>query len=131
MKDQKVLVMGTGISGIAAAELLLDQGAQVTLYDGNAKLDTAALYEKAPGMRDVPLILGELTEEQTKGFSIAVLSPGVPTDIPEVNRMRESGIAIWGEIELAYHFARGSVIAISSSLFSGRMYSSGMPISRR
>ena len=38
VKEQKVLVVGTGISGIGAASLLVKQGAKVILYDQNEKL---------------------------------------------------------------------------------------------
>ena len=41
--SQKVLVAGTGISGIAAAKLLLSKGGEVVLYDGNEKLDPEEL----------------------------------------------------------------------------------------
>lgn len=115
IEEQRVLVVGTGISGIAAAELLLKKGAAVTIFDGNKDLDTAKLYEKSPALREVPLILGELTEAEMDGFGVAVLSPGVPTDLPMVNAMRDKGIAIWGEIELAYYFGRGDVIAITGT----------------
>ena len=115
IEEHKILVVGTGISGIAATELLLEKNADVALFDGNKELDTQKLYEKSPVLRNVPLILGELEEEQMKAFSIAVLSPGVPTDIPMVHKMREHGIAIWGEIELAYYFGKGPVLAITGT----------------
>ncbi len=115
IEEQKILVVGTGISGIAATELLLEKNADVALFDGNKELDTEKLYEKSPVLRNVPLILGELEEAQMKAFSIAVLSPGVPTDIPMVHKMREHGIAIWGEIELAYYFGKGPVLAITGT----------------
>ena len=44
--SQKVLVAGTGISGIAAAKLLLSKGGEVVLYDGNEKLDPEELKKK-------------------------------------------------------------------------------------
>jgi UDP-N-acetylmuramoylalanine--D-glutamate ligase len=110
-----VLVVGTGISGIAAAELLQKKGVNVTLFDGNKDLDTDKLYEKSPAIKEIPLLLGDLSEEQMADFTVAVLSPGVPTDIPMVNAMREKGIAIWGEIELAYYFGKGRLIAITGT----------------
>jgi UDP-N-acetylmuramoylalanine--D-glutamate ligase len=115
IEEQKVLVVGTGISGIAAAELLQKKGAKVTLFDGNKDLDTDKLYEKSPAIQEIPLLLGDLPEEQMADFTVAVLSPGVPTDLPMVNAMREKGIAIWGEIELAYYFGKGRVIAITGT----------------
>ena len=43
--SQKVLVAGTGKSGIAAAKLLLAMGGEVVLYDGNDKLDPEKIKE--------------------------------------------------------------------------------------
>ena len=44
-----------------------------------------------------------------------MLSPGVPTDIPMVNALRDRGVKIWGEIELAYTFGAGEIIAITGT----------------
>ncbi len=115
LAEKNVLVVGTGISGIAACELLLDKKIRVTLFDGNKDLDLEKVYEKSEKLRTVPVILGDLTEEQMEQFDVTVLSPGVPTDIPMVNRMREKGIAIWGEIELAYYFSKGRIAAITGT----------------
>ncbi|MGN1157757.1 MAG: UDP-N-acetylmuramoyl-L-alanine--D-glutamate ligase [Agathobacter sp.] len=115
LDGKKVLVVGTGISGIAAAQLLIKQNVHTTLFDGNKDLDVEKLYAKSEVLRQIPLILGDLTKEQIKEFDVAVLSPGVPTDLPLVNAMREQGIAIWGEIELAYYFSKGRIIAITGT----------------
>ena len=113
IEEQKVLVVGTGISGIAAAELLQSKNVDTVLFDGNKELDVNKLYEKAPKLKEMPIILGELTEEQMHEFGVAVLSPGVPTDLPMVERLRAQNVAIWGEIELAYYFGKGRLIAIT------------------
>lgn len=115
IEDEKVLVVGTGISGIAATELLLDNGVDVTLFDSNAKLDTGKLYEKSAKIKKAPLLLGDLTKEQMGTFTVVVLSPGVPIDLPLVNGLREMGATIWGEIELAYYFGKGDVLAITGT----------------
>ena len=115
IEEQKVLVVGTGISGIAAAELLQSKNVDTVLFDGNKELDLNKLYEKAPELKDMPIILGELTEEQMHEFGVAVLSPGVPTDLPMVERLRAQNVAIWGEIELAYYFGKGRLIAITGT----------------
>ena len=115
LDGKKVLVVGTGISGIAAAELLIKQKIETTLFDGNKDLDVEKLYAKSEVLKQIPLILGELSEEEAKQFDVAVLSPGVPTDLPMVNMMRDMGIAIWGEIELAYYFSKGRIIAITGT----------------
>ena len=115
LQGKKVLVVGTGKSGIAATELLCANGIDTVLFDGNKELDSKTLYEKAPKLKEVPLILGDLTDEQIDEFDVAVLSPGVPTDIPMVNSLRDRGVKIWGEIELAYTFGAGEIIAVTGT----------------
>lgn len=115
LKEKRFLVMGTGKSGIAAANLLLGQQISMRLYDGNENFDTERFYADNPELKRAKLILGELPEAEMRGTDILVLSPGVPVDLPVVNKMRDMGIAIWGEIELAYAFAKGSVLAITGT----------------
>ena len=99
LNEKKVLVVGTGKSGIAATRLLLEKGIQTVLFDGNKELNVEKLYEENPELNGVRVILGELSESEMKDFDLAVLSPGVPTDIPMVLQMKDNGIEIWGEIE--------------------------------
>ena len=115
IEGKKFLVVGTGISGIAAAELLVKKNLNVVLYDGNEELKEQEIREKSPLLEKVDIVLGTLTTEQIKDCDIAVLSPGVPTDSPVVNTMRDAGLAIWGEIELAYAFEKGKVLAITGT----------------
>ena len=115
LDDKKVLVVGTGISGVAATELLQKKGIAVTLFDGNKELDKENLFSKTPSISGVPIIRVELTEEDMKAIDVAVLSPGVPTDLPMVLSMKERNIPIWGEIELAYYFAKGQIAAITGT----------------
>lgn len=116
ISGRDVLVVGAGSSGIASCELLIKKGARVTLYDGKEDLDAGALREKYPALRDVPIILGEQWREGICApLSLAVVSPGVPTDIPLVGEIRGRGIPIWGEMELAYNFSRGRVVAITGT----------------
>lgn len=111
---QNVLVFGSGKSGIGACRLLEHQGASVILYDGNATLCAEKLKETT-GCDSIEVIVGELPEEVMDRLSLAVLSPGVPTDIEPVQRMREKGVKIWGEIELAYTYGKGDVLAITGT----------------
>ena len=115
LTGKRVLVVGSGISGIAAAELLQKKQIEFLLFDGNKDLDVAALKEKAPVFTDVEIILGELKEEVMERIDLVVLSPGVPTDLPMVNALRNRQIPIWGEIELAYFFGKGRIVAITGT----------------
>ncbi len=117
LKNKTVLVAGTGISGIGATKLLVAVGgAQVILYDSNEALTK----EEIMGRFDMPLprvsvITGELLPEVMERVCLAVLSPGVPVDAPFVKAMEEHHIKIWGEIELAYHYAKGVLAAITGT----------------
>jgi len=112
---KKVLVFGTGISGIGAVKLLEDHGAQIVLFDGNVKADVTKIRERLQENSKAEIILGTLPEEVMKELDLAVLSPGVPTDLPVVNAMRDAGIQIIGEVELAYSFGKGDVLAITGT----------------
>ena len=59
LEGKKVLVVGAGKSGIAASELLLDKKIETVLYDGNKDLDVEKLYEKAPKLKGMPVLLGD------------------------------------------------------------------------
>lgn len=115
LTGKKVLVVGSGISGVAATELLHKKGIQTILFDGNKNLNIADLRKKAPVFCDVEILLGELKKADVERVGLVVLSPGVPTDLPMVNMLREQGIPIWGEIELAYYFAKGRIVAITGT----------------
>lgn len=113
--EKKVLVFGSGISGIGAVKLLEKHGADVILYDGNAKLDPEALRTKLGEGCKAEIILGEWGTSVLDCLDLAVLSPGVPTDLPVVCAMRERNIPIIGEVELAYQFGKGKVLAITGT----------------
>ena len=92
LTGKTVLVVGSGISGVAATELLKKKNVNVVLFDGNKELDLTALREKHPVFADVKIILGELTAEDRSGLDLVVLSPGVPTDLPMVEDLKKDGI---------------------------------------
>lgn len=115
LQGKKVLVVGSGISGVGAAEVLDKVGACPILYDENEKLVKEEVAAKLPADYRGEVIVGTLPEEVKKTVEFVILSPGVPTDTPFVNSFRERKIAIWGEIELAYVLGKGKVAAITGT----------------
>lgn len=113
--SQKVLVAGTGKSGIAAAKLLLAMGGEVVLYDGNDKLDPEKIKENFEEDAKVTIVLGDLTRPDLLGVELSIISPGIPLDAPFVPVLDEAKIPIWSEIQLAYHVAKGKLIAITGT----------------
>lgn len=110
-----VLVFGTGISGIAAVGLLKATKTNIILYDSNANVDIDKIKEKLGDNFSGQVILGELSDDIIKRIDLVVLSPGVPIDHDIVNTFRNLSVPIWGEVELAYFFEKGKVIAITGT----------------
>ena len=73
LEGKRVLVAGTGISGIGAANLLTEAGIETVLYDGNEALNKEEIRQRVK--HPVEVILGELTDEMIEAFDLMVLSP--------------------------------------------------------
>lgn len=114
-KNQSVMVAGSGKSGIGAANLLKKVGASVIIYDGNDKLNRKEILSKLELSENVEVILGELNDDIIQKIDLMILSPGIAIDAPFVNRIREAGVPIWGEIELAYVVSKGRLAAITGT----------------
>ena len=114
LKDKKVLVVGSGKSGIAAVGLLHAMGAVPVLFDSNEQL-TAKMLEDKLGNDKTACYVKELPTEVQNSIEVVVLSPGVPVDIPFVEAFRERNIPIIGEIELGYLYEKGKVVAITGT----------------
>ncbi|WP_418419407.1 UDP-N-acetylmuramoyl-L-alanine--D-glutamate ligase [Blautia sp.] len=115
LKAKKVLVFGSGKSGIGAAELLGKVGACPIIYDGNADLDKEAVIHKLPDIKNLEVYAGVLPREVQETLDLVVLSPGVPTDLPMVKSFYQQGLPVWGEVELAYRTGKGRVLAITGT----------------
>lgn len=109
------LVVGSGVSGIAACRLLAAENKSFILYDENDKLDAAALREKHPFLAGARIVCGAFPEELYGAVSTVVLSPGVSVEKKYVQNLKQAGAKISGEVELAYCFGRGRVAAITGT----------------
>jgi len=108
---KRVTVAGAARSGLAAAELLSRRGARVTLSDSRSDApETAPL--NALG---VELELGGHRTETFTNADLVVLSPGVPPEQPAVQAARDRGVPVIAEIELAFRWLQGRVIAITGT----------------
>lgn len=114
-KEKNVLVVGTGISGIAATDLLVEVGANVILYDGNKELKEEEIKAKLKSTENVTVVLGELGQQIRTSLQYVVISPGVPIDNPLVKELCQEGKPILGEIELAYTLSEGKIAAITGT----------------
>lgn len=117
LKGKKVLVIGTGISGIGAVHLLHHQGAEAILLEQNEKADAEAIRAKLiEEDREYPrIVIGALSEQDKSGIDLVVPSPAVPMDSPLIVEMKEAGVPVWSEVELAFMCERGRVLAITGT----------------
>lgn len=114
-KNKKVLVAGSGKSGIGAADLLKKVGADIVIYDGNEKINKGDVLAKLQNADNVEVIIGELSKEVINSVDLMILSPGIAIDAPFVNEVRDAGVPIWGEVELAYVISKGKLVAITGT----------------
>ena len=114
LKGKKVLVVGLGVSGLAAALFLRRRGAQVTVSDLRSAEELA---KHIPALLDagVNVEAGGHGHATFRRQDLIVLSPGVTPNSPELDEARTFHIPIIGEIELAARFLKTSILAITGS----------------
>lgn len=115
LSGKHVLVVGTGISGIAATSLLYGVGALPVLFDSNADLKKETVAEKLPEDVKADIYLGSLPETVKQAVELVVPSPGVPVDTEFMMEFKDRNIPVWGEIELGFQFAKGRLFAITGT----------------
>lgn len=114
LEGKRVLVVGLARTGIASALFCAERGARVTASEEQpeAKVAEAAAKLRAAG---VTLELGGHRRETFLAQDLIVSSPGVPYGAPLLAAARAQGIPVWSEIELAWRFLRGRLVAITGS----------------
>lgn len=115
LEGKKVLVYGSGKSGIGAANLLTKVGAHPVIFDEKEGLSPEDILKKLESPDKAEAVCGTLQESLIGTLDLAVLSPGVPCDIPNVLKLKEHQVPIWGEVELAYRAGKGRVLAITGT----------------
>ena len=113
-QGKRVTVFGFGRSGRAAADLLLDLGALVTIVEEQASQDFESTA-KAYGLRGAHVFRGDQVAEGLRDLDLLVVSPGVSKDHRLVQEIGQRGIPIIGEIELAGWFLRAPIIAVTGT----------------
>ena len=115
IKDKKILVIGAGISGNAAAKLTKELGAaEVILSDSKAekdlKWDFAELREAG-----VKLVFGPQENSLLEGVDLIIMSPAVPVRIPLIQEAYKRGIKVTSEVELAWSLAKSPMLAVTGT----------------
>ena len=114
VKGKRVLVVGLGKSGVAAALFLHERGARVTVSDVKSE---DQLRSEIPALLDsgIAVETGGHSDRTFLDQDLIVVSPGVPVDVPQLEHARAAGVKVIGEVELAVRFLKGHIIAITGS----------------
>ena len=115
LTDKKILIGGAGISGTGAARLLAGQGLSAAIYDSREDLDQEAVLRQAGSPTGLQFELGPFRDELADIYDMLILSPGIPVDSPLARAFMDRDKPVWGEIELAWHFAKGRIAAITGT----------------
>ena len=109
-----ILIVGLGASGIAAARFLAQLGKRIGLADEKSE---AALDSALKSLDGIAFTghFGPHRDEDFTAYPMIVLSPGVDSELPVMQRARKSGVRVIGEMELASSFIKEPIIAITGT----------------
>ena len=108
LSNKRVMVVGLGVSGLAAARFLASRGAKLVMTDRRVDIERGKL---PPGA----VKLGAEDANWVDGIDLVVTSPGVPRDSILLRAATERKIPVIGEIELASRFLDAPIAAVTGT----------------
>lgn len=114
IKGKKITILGLQKTGVALAEFLTKRGALITVSD---RSDEKSLGDKASKIRSLGIDLetGGHSDSSFENRDYIILSPGVPHTLPQLEKARQMGVSVIGEVELASIFIDCPIIAITGT----------------
>lgn len=109
----KVTVVGVARSGVAVARLLAEVGASVTVTDRKEQTELGRKLQELDGISVVRV--GREYESAIESADLVVISPGVPSRLELLERVRRRGIKVLGELEVAARFVRAPILAVTGT----------------
>ena len=114
LAGKKVLVIGAGISGFAAAKVAKRFGAEVTLSDAKQEADLKYDFAELRTL-GVELAFGPQQEEMLAGVDMVIVSPAVPVRVPIIKAAYDKGIRVLSEVEMAYELAQSPFASVTGT----------------
>lgn len=112
---KKAIVLGAGISGIAASKLLLKNDIEVILFDNNPKINVDKLKKSIYGKAKLNIKLEDIDDEEYKGVELCVISPGFPKTNSMYTKIVNKKIPIVSELELGFLYTNADICAITGT----------------
>jgi UDP-N-acetylmuramoylalanine--D-glutamate ligase len=122
LEGRKVLVVGAGVAGSAAARVLVGEGADVSISEKRPADRVENLAQL--GALGIEVSAGGHEESHLDGATLVVTSPGVPPEAPIIVRAQELGIPVWGELELGARLCQVPFLAVTGT--NGKTTTTGM-----
>jgi len=114
LKGNKYLVVGLGKSGIAAARVLIELGADVTVQDQKRSEEIDGALVQYFTNHKATCYFGKDPAPNVK-YKAVIMSPGAPLTLPFVEEAQRNGAEVISEIELAYRLGKGQYVAITGT----------------
>ncbi|MCW5798905.1 MAG: UDP-N-acetylmuramoylalanine--D-glutamate ligase [Nitrospira sp.] len=114
VKDLQVTVVGLARSGVGAARLLNYLGARVTVADRKEPQELTTILSQLD-QSSIAVRVGAQYESALEGADLVVISPGVPTQLEALNRVRARGVRVIGELELATRYVTAPIVAVTGT----------------
>ena len=111
----KAIVLGAGVSGIAAAKLLIKNDIEVFLFDNNPKVSVDRIKKSIYGKAKLKVLLENIRDEDLVSTDLCVVSPGFPKTNSVLQKIKSKKIPVISELELGYLYTKGEICAITGS----------------
>jgi len=114
LSGARVLVVGGALTGMSVCRFLAKHGSRVTLTDRSDLAGREAELSALAGL-EVDLMIGGHRERDFLGADMIVVSPGVPLSIEPLEKARQAGVTIIGDVELAFWYLKAPICAVTGT----------------
>ena len=111
----KTIVLGAGLSGVAASKLLIKNDIEVLLFDNNPKISVDKIKKSIYGKVKIKIMLEDISDEDLNQVNLCVVSPGFPKTNLVYQKVIKKKIPVISELELGFLYGKGEVCAITGS----------------
>lgn len=105
LKNKNVLLVGLAKTGVSTIKKLNKLGANIIVNDIKPKEKLEGIIEEIDNLDNIEYVLGKHLEN-IENIDLTIVSPGVPLDLPFIEKIKCEGIKIIGEVELAYKLSK-------------------------
>ncbi|WGX75878.1 UDP-N-acetylmuramoyl-L-alanine--D-glutamate ligase [Paraclostridium bifermentans] len=105
LKNKNVLLVGLAKTGVSTIKKLNKLGANIIVNDIKPKEKLEGIIEEIDNLDNIEYVLGKHLEN-IENIDLTIVSPGVPLDLPFIEKIKSEGIKIIGEVELAYKLSK-------------------------